>query len=112
MASHTDRNGITGKDCRRCYTWKPLNDYYSKGNTTFDGKDSMCKVCFNERKEARANGVTLTRVDEHRTVNGIEKKRCPTCKTWKAISEYNKCANRRDGLAGLCRPCFKDARSR
>ena len=29
MASHSDRDGVTGKDCRRCYTWKPLNDYYS-----------------------------------------------------------------------------------
>ena len=34
---------------------------------------------------------TLTRGDEHRTVNGIEKKHCPMCKTWKALSEYNKC---------------------
>ena len=72
----------------------------------------MCKVCFNERKGARANGVQLSRGDEHRTVNGVEKKHCPTCKTWKSVAEYAKCAGRHDGLQGMCKLCFKEARNK
>jgi hypothetical protein len=49
----------------------------------------MCKVCFNDRKAARANGVEVQRSDEHRTVDGVETKHCPTCKTWKALADYN-----------------------
>ena len=112
MATHVERDGVMGKDCRRCYTWKALTDYYSKGKTTFDEKDTMCKVCFNERKEARANGIVLSRTDEHRTTNGIEKKHCPKCKSWKALSEYTKCKSRHDGVQGLCKPCFADARKK
>lgn len=110
MATHAERDGVMGKECRRCYTWKPLIAYYSKGTTTYDGKDSMCKVCFNNRKKDRANGIVLIRSDEHRTLNGIEHKHCPTCNKWKALLDYTKCKSRKDGLQGLCKACFKDAR--
>ena len=103
---HSVRDDVTGKECRRCYTWKSLDDYYSKGKTTFDGKDSMCKECFNDRKTARKNGVELSRADEHKTVNGIEKKHCGGCSTWKPLDQYYLCKSRRDGLSGLCKPCF------
>ena len=105
-------NAEAGKDCRRCYTWKPLLDYYSKGKSTADGKDSMCKVCFKERKAARASGVKLTRCAEHRMTDGIELKLCPTCKEWVDVAMYSKCAKRSDGLQGLCKTCLKVSRSK
>lgn len=112
MATHSTRDGTVGKDCRRCRTWKPLTEFYSKGKTTFDGVDSMCKGCFNDRKRARSEGVELSRADEHRTINGIEKKHCPTCNTWKGVTDFTKCKSRKDGLQGICKPCFSSARKK
>ena len=109
---HLVKDGVTGKECRRCYTWKPLDDYYSKGKTTFDGKDSMCKGCFNDRKTARKSGVELSRANEHQTLNGIEKKHCGGCSTWKPLDQYYLCKSRRDGLSGMCKPCFLAAKSK
>jgi hypothetical protein len=103
---HSVHDGVSGKECRRCYEWKPLDDYYSKGKTTFDGKDSMCKSCFNDRKTARRNGVELSRANEHKTLNGIEKKHCGACSTWKSLEQFYVSKSRRDGLSGMCKPCF------
>ncbi len=39
-------NKPTGKQCLKCFVFKPLEDFYSLKNGLF-GKDSRCKPCYN-----------------------------------------------------------------
>lgn len=43
---------------------------------------------------------------EHKIENEIEMKHCPTCDSWKALSEYNKQSSSWDKLARMCRICY------
>jgi len=43
---------------------------------------------------------------EHKIVNDIEMKHCPTCDKWKQLSEYNKQTSSWDKLARMCRNCY------
>lgn len=43
---------------------------------------------------------------EHKIENEIEMKHCPTCNTWKELSDYNKQTSSWDNLARMCRKCF------
>jgi hypothetical protein len=42
---------------------------------------------------------------EHKLENEIEMKHCPTCDSWKELSEYNKQSSSWDKLARMCRDC-------
>lgn len=56
----TDRNGVLGKECVYCGTWKPLEGGFTKG--PYDGKDHRCRECKRvkklEAKEAQPIGDT------------------------------------------------------
>jgi hypothetical protein len=43
---------------------------------------------------------------EHKIENEIEMKHCPTCDSWKALSEYNKQSSSWDKLSRMCRNCY------
>ena len=43
---------------------------------------------------------------EHKIENEIEMKHCPTCDSWKALSEYNKQSSSWDKLGRMCRKCY------
>ena len=42
---------------------------------------------------------------EHKIENEIEMKHCPTCDSWKVLSEYNKQSSSWDKLGRMCRKC-------
>ncbi len=43
---------------------------------------------------------------EHKIENEVEIKHCPTCDSWKDLSEYNKQSSSWDKLARMCRKCY------
>lgn len=43
---------------------------------------------------------------EHKIENEVEIKHCPTCDSWKALSEYNKQSSSWDKLGRMCRKCY------
>jgi hypothetical protein len=43
---------------------------------------------------------------EHRIIDNIEMKHCPTCDTWKELIEFNKQSSSWDNLARMCRKCY------
>ena len=43
---------------------------------------------------------------EHKIENEIEMKHCPTCDSWKVLSEYNKQSSSWDKLGRMCRKCY------
>lgn len=43
---------------------------------------------------------------EHKIENEVEMKHCPTCDSWKALSEYNKQSSSWDKLGRMCRKCY------
>lgn len=57
MTCHTTKKGIEGKPCTKCYTWKPLSEFYRRRQSS-DGLTFQCKIC------ARARACR--RYEEHR----------------------------------------------
>lgn len=45
---------------------------------------------------------------KHKTIDGIEKKHCPTCNEWKSLSEYNRQCSSWDDLGRMCRNCTNE----
>ena len=43
---------------------------------------------------------------EHKIENEVEIKHCPTCDSWKDLSEYNKQSSSWDKLGRMCRKCY------
>lgn len=43
---------------------------------------------------------------EHKIENDIEMKHCPTCDTWKILTDFNKQSSSWDNLARMCRNCY------
>jgi hypothetical protein len=43
---------------------------------------------------------------DHQIINNIEMKHCPTCDSWKELTEYNKQSSSWDKLARMCRLCY------
>lgn len=43
---------------------------------------------------------------EHKIINDIETKHCPTCNTWKQLTEFNKQSSSWDNLVRMCRQCY------
>lgn len=58
-----------------------------------------------ERRRRMRNGVPLTQAP---TIP--EFKRCGCCREVKAVEDFNRNANRSDGLSGWCRPCVAKGR--
>lgn len=44
---------MTGKQCTRCNTVKPLDEFYAHPHTT-DGHQSQCKACLNDSSNINA----------------------------------------------------------
>ena len=42
----------------------------------------------------------------HKIINNIEMKHCPTCDSWKELTEFNKQSSSWDNLARMCRNCY------
>ncbi len=42
------KNGVKGKVCSSCKTWKPLTDYYKDAShgPTQGGRHCRCKACY------------------------------------------------------------------
>ena len=50
----------------------------------------------------------MGRRKEHRIVDDIEEKHCPTCDTWKSLTEYTRQASSWDKLCRMCRLCYTE----
>lgn len=53
------RDGVEGKECRKCGEWKPLNEY-GKDSALSNGVSNRCKVCI------RAKGLAYYRANAER----------------------------------------------
>lgn len=92
------------KECRRCYTRKPLAEF-CKSSRLSDGLQTWCKPCVAQRKrELRSPKRTpeqregLARILENRGLLRFGLKRCTTCKEIKLLSEFP--SGRRNGYSG------------
>jgi hypothetical protein len=57
-----------------------------------------------------ADNLTITRRIEHITVDGVEKKRCYKCETYKSLERFGKFKNSWDKLAPGCNDCMREYR--
>lgn len=46
----------------------------------------------------------------HRTIDGVERKRCSTCNEWHVLGNYTRKATRADGLCDKCKTCWSEYR--
>jgi 5-methylcytosine-specific restriction endonuclease McrA len=52
-----ERDGVVGKSCTRCDTWKPLDDSYNRHKTCVGNRDSVCKECRKRYREKTAGYI-------------------------------------------------------
>ena len=97
---HRTVNGVKQKRCSKCGKWKSESEFHRNGSSK-DGLGRQCKECVNRHYERnRKAGRRYLRYEErHRVVDGVEQKRCSTCRRWKAVSEFYESERTRPDLA-------------
>ena len=112
--SHRTIDGVKQKRCTKCKKWKDESkfgkDRYGKDGLGYDCKDCV-RAYMRERCKKEGKGLkTYYRYEEcHRVVDGVKKKRCRRCKSWKTESEFYKVRCNTDGLSLWCKVCANKA---
>jgi len=106
---HEVFSGVEKKKCPRCGFWKDLT-HFGKNKAAWDGLTVCCKECqaITFKKFYDKQGVLLNRrpkVIPHRTVDGVECKRCSVCKTFRPLDFFHKLRSTPDGLYSQCKIC-------
>jgi hypothetical protein len=110
---HVVEDGVEKKHCSKCKTFKPVSEYY-KHKDTWDELTCVCKTCNNIEGKVRRRGPDLNEQEDygripHITENGVEKKRCGTCKEHKPLGDFSRYTRSWDGLRPKCNACVKQA---
>lgn len=92
-----ERDGVVGKECRKCGEWKPL-DEYSRQESGLGSRKARCKTCIN-------NDRSKTHHAKLENIQGAVGKLCRSCKTWKRLSDYHNTKGGLGGKASRCRSC-------
>jgi len=58
----------------------------------------------------RVESGSITHRVNHETIDGVECKRCRTCREWISLNNFSKSKDRWDGLSKDCRNCLSDER--
>ena len=106
---HLVFNGVEKKKCPRCGSWKDLT-HFGKNKAEWDNLTVCCKECqaVTFKKFYDKQGIRLNRrpkVIPHKTIDGIEHKRCSVCGDWKILKEFYSLRSTPDGLYSQCKEC-------
>jgi len=75
------------KECSGCGMVRPLGKFQDNEYQP-DGKNSCCNKCLE-------------------IPDSLNEKRCSQCKKYRALDQYHKCVNTKDGLQTKCKSCQK-----
>jgi hypothetical protein len=96
------------KVCSQCQKNKSLSEYYVTRTT---GRvDSACKDCVKEghrlrRRETEEWKFIEAERLERKVLLANKQKFCPRCETVKALEDFPRCDERKDGYGGWCKGC-------
>ena len=76
----------TAKVCKDCGQMFPLTEFY-KNNSSGDGREAICKVCYKKRKMA------------------MNTKLCKKCNRELPLEQFGRHPKSHDGLQSICREC-------
>src|SRR5688572_5112430 len=62
-------------------------------------RNSKSCGCYNAEKASATHRIP------HKTIDGVERKRCCKCKTWVSVSDFSKSSQKWDGLSNRCKSC-------
>jgi len=105
------------KQCTKCKKLKSKNEF-SKNRKNKDGLRYWCKKCEREyiRRYYRRNRGPVKKhfvyEESHRTIDGVEQKRCAKCEKWKDESKFSKNRKNKDGLWCWCKKCEREYKRR
>jgi len=100
------------KQCTKCKKQKDKSEFTIHRKNK-DGLRYWCKDCvrayMRERYKKEGKGLkTYYRHEEsHRTIDGVNQKRCNKCKKWKNESKFGKDSRNKDGLRYWCKDCVR-----
>lgn len=93
------------KVCRDCGAMKSLSEFPVQSKRS-DGRGSYCNPCMNERRKAsyrRRKAADGKPVKDRLDLPGF--RRCPDCGEVKALEEFPRSRNAREGRGAYCKPC-------
>jgi 5-methylcytosine-specific restriction endonuclease McrA len=103
---HKLENGIEYKWCYFGH-WEPIENFFHC-KTNYDNVQRQCKVHSMEKhykyleKKRGPNWKPKFVGIEHKFIDGIECKWCPSGKHWVSLNGFYKCSTRYDGVGGIC----------
>lgn len=108
---HVVEDGVEKKHCSKCKTFKPIDEYH-KHKDTWDKLTCVCRACHSHEAKVKRRGPDLNEQEDfgrvpHVTEDGIEKKRCGTCKEHKPLGDFSRYKRSWDGLRPKCNDCVK-----
>lgn len=108
---HYDRNKRTGDPGPAA-----VRTYDSSRTCSIEGCDTkatgkgMCRTHWARKWRSGSPGAAyIKHLTDPTARNEAGEKRCPSCETWRAVSNYTKCASTADGLYKRCRICMRAA---
>ena len=105
------------KLCTKCKKLKDESDF-SKDRRRKDGLRCWCKKCECEnihqyyRRNRKSVKKYYSYEETHRVVGGVKEKRCRRCGKWKALIDYQKNVQAKDGVFIWCKECVSKSRKR
>lgn len=77
----TERNGVVGKECSKCFQWKTLEEFHRKRGG-LGGRSVSCKNCYKKHYRANREYWSQKHLDNKESINERHKK------YYKASREY------------------------